>query len=71
MLDAPVYRHDLASWLRKDKATVYRWVRDGYLPKPSLLGQQHVWPLKTIKKWAEENGLTDFLTVADQRHVCK
>ena len=55
-VDPIVRRATLALELGQSPTTIWRWVRDGFLPKPVKLGQTSGWPRSVIDKWKVEQG---------------
>jgi len=62
LIDRPVYFNDLLAILKSSshktsRSTIYRWVRENYLPQPRKLGTVNFWPAHQIWQWANEHGL--------------
>ena len=55
-VDPIVRRKVLAEELGQSLTTLWRWVKDGYLPKPIRIGQTSGWPRSVIDKWKIEKG---------------
>ena len=55
-VDPIVRRKVLAEELGQSLTTLWRWVKDGYLPQPIQLGQTSGWPRSVIDKWKVEQG---------------
>jgi prophage regulatory protein len=50
--DQMIRPNEVTSLLRIGKTTLWRWVREGRLPKPARLGPRVVaWPLATIRDY--------------------
>jgi len=48
-------RHELETLFKVSRATIYRWVKSGHLPKPIHLGANMVrWQASDIEAWMEE-----------------
>jgi hypothetical protein len=43
----------------RDRTTIYRWLRSGYLPPPDLILNTHPrWHAETIAAFEQRNGVT-------------
>lgn len=54
----PIVRpSELREELGTSKTTIWRWTRDGYLPKPVRLGKRNTgWPRSVIDKFKVQQG---------------
>ena len=58
-IDPMVSRNELSGELRISRTTLWRWVRDGYLPRPLRLGKKTGWPRSVIENWKAEQRWPD------------
>lgn len=54
--DPLIKRKALANELGQSLTTLWRWTRDGYLPKPIRLGTTIGWPRSVIDDWKVQQG---------------